>query len=135
MTIIKAYQELDLERSPLSQLVLRLANLSPSDITNPGQPQSSYTFTQKTRPNQIITKEKEKYKTNWNDITCSQHQLETYLTLNRQYTVAEYLTTVTDINQRKTLTMYRLSDHSLAIEKGQTLSDLAAQRGQAVLSL
>uniref|UniRef100_A0A671YR74 ribonuclease H n=1 Tax=Sparus aurata TaxID=8175 RepID=A0A671YR74_SPAAU len=114
-----AYQELNIEGSPHSQLVLRLADLSPSDITNPGQPQSSYTITQKIRPNQIITKEKEKYTTYWNDITRSQHKLETYLTLNRQYTVAEYLTTVTDQNLRKTLTMYRLSDHSLAVEKGR----------------
>ena len=41
------------------------------------------------------------------------------MALNRQYTVADYLSTVTDKNLRKTLTMYRLSDHSLAIEKGR----------------
>jgi pectin methylesterase-like acyl-CoA thioesterase len=33
--------------------------------------------------------------------------------------VAEYLTTVTDPNLRKVLTMYRLSEHCLAIEKGR----------------
>ena len=33
--------------------------------------------------------------------------------------VAEYLTTVTDRKLRKTLTMYRLSGHSLAIETGR----------------
>ena len=33
--------------------------------------------------------------------------------------MAEYLTTVTDPNLRKALTMYRLSEHSLAIEKGR----------------
>ena len=42
-----------------------------------------------------------------------------YLALNRQYTVAQYLTMVTDQNLRKTLTKYRLSEHSLAIEKGR----------------
>ena len=42
-----------------------------------------------------------------------------YLALNREYTVAEYLITVTDPNLRKVLTMYRLSEHSLAIEKGR----------------
>ena len=41
------------------------------------------------------------------------------LSLNREYTVAECLTTVTDTNLRKALTMYRLSEHSLAIEKGR----------------
>ena len=40
------------------------------------------------------------------------------MALNREYTVAEYLTNVTDPNLRKALTMYRLSEHSLAIAKG-----------------
>ena len=40
------------------------------------------------------------------------------LALNRDYTVAKYLTTVTDPNLRKALTMYRLSKHGLAIDKG-----------------
>ena len=48
----------------------------------------------------------------------SHSKLECFLALNREYTVAEYLTTVTDLNFRKALTMYRLSEHSLAIEKG-----------------
>ena len=48
-----------------------------------------------------------------------QSKLECYLALNRQYTVAEYLTTVTDPNLRKALTMYRLSEHSLAFERGR----------------
>ena len=46
-------------------------------------------------------------------------KLECYLALNREYTVAEYLTTVTDPNVRKALTKNRLSEHSLAIEKGR----------------
>ena len=37
---------------------------------------------------------------------------------NREYTVAYYLTTVTDPKLRKYFTMYRISEHSLAIEKG-----------------
>jgi hypothetical protein len=41
------------------------------------------------------------------------------LALNTEYTVAEYWTTVTDAKLRKALTMYRLSEHSLAIEKGR----------------
>ena len=41
------------------------------------------------------------------------------MALNRENTVTEYLTTVTDANLRKALTMYRLSEHSLAIEKGR----------------
>ena len=41
-------------------------------------------------------------------------KLECYLELNREYTVAEYLTTVTDPNLSEALTMYRLSEHSLA---------------------
>ena len=39
------------------------------------------------------------------------------IALNREYTVAEFVTTVTHPNLRKALTMYRPSEHSLAIEK------------------
>ena len=46
-------------------------------------------------------------------------KLECYLALNKEYTVAEYVTTVTDLKLRKAFTMYRLSEHSLAIEKGR----------------
>ena len=42
--------------------------------------------------------------------------------------------TVTDPRLRKMLTMYRLSDHSLALER-QTQTDMAAQRGATVLAL
>ena len=87
------------------------------------------------RPNQIITKEKEKYITYWNDITRSNHKLETYLTLNRQYTVAEYPTTVTDKNLRKTLTMYRLSGHSLAVEKGRHHQTCCPERTGCVFTV
>ena len=41
------------------------------------------------------------------------------MALNREYTVAEYQATETDPNLKKALTMYRLSEHSLAIEKGR----------------
>ena len=40
------------------------------------------------------------------------------MALNREHTVAEYLTTVTDPKLRKALTMYSLREHSLAIERG-----------------
>ena len=53
------------------------------------------------------------------------------MALNREYIVSEYLTTVTDPNLRKALTMYRLSEHSLAIEKGC----LALKRRQAMCTL
>ena len=53
------------------------------------------------------------------EFTIKQSKLECYLALNREYTVAEYLTTVTDPGLRKSLTMYRLSEQSLAIEKGR----------------
>ena len=52
-------------------------------------------------------------------VNKKQSKLECYLALNRDYTVAEYLTTVTDPNLKKALTMYRLSENSLAIENGR----------------
>ena len=57
--------------------------------------------------------------THWKELTEKQSKLECYLALNREYTVAEDLTILTDPNLRKALTMYRLSKHSLAIEKGR----------------
>ena len=66
-----------------------------------------------------MRKQKDIYLTHWKELTKNLSKLECYLTLNRKYTVAEYLTTVTDPNLRKALTMYRLSEHSLAIEKGR----------------
>ena len=58
---------------------------------------------------------KDHYLTHWK----KQCKLEYHLALNREYTVAEYLATVTDPNLRKALTIYRLSEHILAIEKGR----------------
>ena len=103
-------QEENIEKSPLSQLVLRLTPTNP--VLPQDRPQTIW-------PNQIITKQKENYITYWKNITKTQSKLESYLALNRQYTVADYLTTVTDPKLRKTLTRYRLSDHSLAIETGR----------------
>ena len=57
--------------------------------------------------------------THWKDLTKKKlSKLECYLALNREYTVAETLTTVTDPNLRK-VTTYILSEHSLAIEKSR----------------
>jgi len=39
--------------------------------------------------------------------------------MEHEYTTATYLRTIKDMKLRKTLTMYRLSEHHLAIEKGR----------------
>ena len=97
-----------LDRCPLSQMVRELsAQTTPPPNRKP------------TRLNQIIKQQKESYLTYWKETTQKQSKLECYLALNREYTMAEYLSTVTDPKQRKTLTRYRLSEHSLAIEKGR----------------
>ena len=54
------------------------------------------------QPSQVITNQKE------NDI---KHSFKFDLTLNGDYTVAEYLSAVADRKPRKSLTMYRLSGH------------------------
>ena len=103
-------QEEQIERSPLSQLVLRLTS---SNSTRPqDHPHTIWN-------NQIIAKEKENYINYWTSTTKTQSKLQCYSDLNRQYTLAEYLTTVTDGKLRKTLSMYRLSHHSRAIETGR----------------
>ena len=45
-----------------------------------------------------------------------ERERESYIALNRLYIVADYLSTVTEKQMRKTLTVYRLSKQSLAIE-------------------
>ena len=45
--------------------------------------------------------------------------MECYLALNREYRLAEYLSTVKDPKLRKALTRYRISDHSFAIREGK----------------
>ena len=94
---------MNLEKSPLSNLVLGLCSQTQ---THPTEPQDSSTI----RPNKIMRKQKDNYLTHWKELTTTkQSKLECYLALNREYTVAEYLTTVTDTKLRKALTMYRLS--------------------------
>ena len=100
------YREMNLEKSPLSKLVL-------CSQTHPTEPQISNTI----RPNQIMRNKTNNYLTHWKELTKKQSKLECYSALNREYTVAEYLTTVTVPNLRNA--MYRLSEHSPAIEKGR----------------
>lgn len=104
------HQELHLRKSPLLQLVLRLTEIS--------QPQDSNTLST-IRPTQIINTEKYKYITHWTNTIKNQQKLECYLALNQEYTMAKYLSTVTDVKLRKVLTMYRLSEHSLAVGTGR----------------
>jgi hypothetical protein len=96
------YREINLEKSPLSKLVLGLCSQTQTD---PTEPQDSNTI----RSNQTMRKQKGNYLTHWKSFTKKQSKLECYLGLHREYTMAEYLTTVTDPNLRNDLTMYRLS--------------------------
>ena len=83
-------------QSPLSQLVLGLCSQTQTDPT-------------KLWEGKNITK--------WHTGKNQPNKLECYLALSSDYTVAKYLTTVTDHKLRKSLTMYRFSEHSLAIER------------------
>ena len=78
------YREMNLEKSPQCKLVPGLCSQ-----TDPTEPQDSNTM----KPNQIMRELNYNYLTHWKEITKN---LECYLALNREYTVAEYLTTVTD---------------------------------------
>ena len=57
--------------------------------------------------------------THWKELTKKWSKLGFYLALNREYTVTENLINVTEPKLRKSLTMYRLIEHSLVIEKGR----------------
>jgi hypothetical protein len=96
---------MNLEKAALSKLVLGLCSQTQ---THPTEPQDSNTI----RPNQIMRK-----LDTLERINKKTEQTRMLFGPNREYTVAEYLSTVTDPNVRKALTMYRLSEYSLAIEK------------------
>ena len=104
-----------MNRSPLTQLVLRLCQQTGSPSAQPQDQSENIPI----RLNQIIKHQKQTYLTHWNTKAHTQSKMQCYLALNRQYTVAPYLTTVTDVRHRVLLTKYRLSTHSLAIETGR----------------
>ena len=101
-------QELSPKKSPLGQLVLKRIN---PVTTNIDQFQTSTVNQPQIRINQITKQCKNSY--------LEQHKLECHWALKREYKLADYLSTVRDSKQRQILTKYRLSDHSLAIEKGR----------------
>src|SRR4029434_7523244 len=78
--------------------------------------QDSDSVARKIRPNQITNTEKENDITYWKEATKTQSKLQCHLALKRKCSTATYLNTVKDTQLRKTLTMYRLSEHRLVIE-------------------
>ena len=87
--------------------------------TNTPQAQDQNTPGNLIRVNQITKQLKLNYLTYWETESNSQSKLQSYLALKRQYSAADYLTTLTDPKLRSTLTKYRLSQHRLAIETGR----------------
>ena len=71
-----------------------------------------------------MRKQKDNYLTHWKDFIKKQSKLESYLSLNREYTVAKYLTTMTDPQLRKSLTMYRVPKADLALKRRQAMCTL-----------
>ncbi len=71
------------------------------------------------RLNHIVQRSKNAYQECWTNQTKTQHKLNFYLALKRQYNLPEYLFSVRDPKQRKILTKYRLSYHGFAIETGR----------------
>lgn len=110
-------QELNPTKSPLCQLVLKLTN--PLTTTNTHQAQTSTASEPRICVKTAIKQEKENYLEHWKNQTTSQSRMNFYLTLNREYKLAEYLLSVRDAKQRQILTKYRLSDHTLAVETGR----------------
>lgn len=110
-------QELNPAKSPLKQLVLSLTN--PLTNTNSNQTQPSNAFLTKFSINQAVKQSKSNYLEHWNAQIKTQNKLEVYRALKTNDKCEEYLSTVRDRKQRQIVTKYRLSDHSLDIEKGR----------------
>ena len=105
-----AVYEVNPEKGSLCQLVMRLTNqLLPSTPPSP--------LLTPNRIKVITTETKNSYLEHWGKETKTQNKC--YRGLNRNYEMAEYLHIVKDIKQRQLLTKYRMSDHTLAIEKAR----------------
>lgn len=87
-------------------------------LTTPCQTHSDLSHTKTAFQHQIINQCKETYLEHWKEETKSQSRLYCYLALNRDYELADYLSTVSDRKQRQILTRYRLSNHKLAVKIG-----------------
>ena len=99
------------ESSPLPQLIQSFspdASLTSTDALN-----------HNIRINQITAQIKQNYISHWQTQTQQQSKMQCYLALKREYSMAEYLYTVSDKKLRSTLTRYRLSGHKLMIETGR----------------
>ncbi len=106
------------EKSPPSQLVLRLTNLTNSTDTN--QSQTSTASHLNIKINQIIKQYKKYiYLEHWDQETKTQSKLQLYRTIKSKYELKEYIQSVKDTKQRQILTKYKLSEHRLAIETGR----------------
>ena len=113
------YQELSKDTCPLTQLVLSLSSPDPHTHTNTLlTPQDQYRKAPEIRINQIGKTIKQNAITNWK--TKTQSKMQFYLALNRNYTLAPYLTPIRDKNLRTTLTKYSL----LAAQGKQTMPRL-----------
>ena len=64
-----------------------------------------------------MRKQKDNYLTHWKELTKTE-KTRMLFGPKQRVNSGRIQNTVTDPNLRKTLTMYRLSEHSLAIEKG-----------------
>src|SRR4029434_3993609 len=114
------YQELRNDPCPLTQLVLTLSSPDPPRHTNTLlTPQDQNRKAPEIRINQIGKTIEQNDISHWKTQTKTQSKMQFYLALNRNYDLAPYLTLITDKNLRTTLTKYRLSEHSLAIEVGK----------------
>ncbi len=105
------YQEMSKENKPFLQLIQSFspdASLTSTDALN-----------HNIRTNQITAQIKQSYITHWQTQTQQQSKMQCYLSLKREYSMAEYLFTVSDKKLRSTLTRYRLSGHKLMIETGR----------------
>ncbi len=105
------YQEMSKESKPFLHLI---QSFSPDASLT-----STDALTHNIRTNQITAQIKQSYITHWQTQTQQQSKMQCYLSLKREYSMAEYLYTVSDKKLRITLTRYRLSGHKLMIETGR----------------
>lgn len=73
----------------------------------------------------MVTEIHTAYLEHWNPNCQYLSRLQSYQALNRECELAEYHFTIRDTKQKQILSEYKLSVHSLAIEKGRQNKDTA----------
>ncbi len=121
------YQEMSKESKPFLHLI---QSFSPDASLT-----STDALTHNIRTNQITAQIKQSYITHWQTQTQQQSKMQCYLSLKREYSMAEYLYTVSDKKTEKHVDQIQTQRTQADDRDGQTQTNMAAPRAEIVFTL